>query len=54
MELNGTPLTDGNFGGAIVSGSLTTNLTIVNVTTNFTGVYGLSMTNGFGGRTAPV
>ena len=48
-KLNGTPLTDGTFGGAIVSGSLTTNLTIVNVTTNFTGVYGLSMTNGFGG-----
>ena len=52
--LNGSALTDGTYGGAVVSGSLTTNLTIANVTTAFTGVFTFGETNAFGSVTTNI
>jgi hypothetical protein len=48
-KLNSTNLVDGNYGGAIVSGSQSPVLTIANVTTNFQGVFNLTVSNSLGG-----
>ncbi|HXR06955.1 MAG TPA: LamG-like jellyroll fold domain-containing protein, partial [Candidatus Acidoferrum sp.] len=46
---NGVKLVDGNYGGVAISGSSSDLLTIANVTTNYDGVYTLSVSNAFGG-----
>ena len=45
---NGTALANGTYGGAVVSGAGTTNLTIANVTTAFQGTFTFNQTNAFG------
>ncbi len=48
-QFNGTPLVDGPYLGAIISGSATSVLTIADVTTNNQGVYTFATSNAFGG-----
>jgi len=48
-RFNGVILTNGNYGGVIISGANSAVLTIANVTTNFDGVYTLAVSNAFGG-----
>ena len=47
--LNGTPLTDGPFGGSTISGSATATLTISNAFATNDGSYEVFITNSFGG-----
>ena len=47
---NGAKLVDGWYNGTIVNGSTSNVLTIVNVTTNWDGVYNMTITNAFGGN----
>jgi len=47
--LNGTPLTDGSFGGSTISGSSTASLTISNAFATNDGSYEVFITNSFGG-----